>query len=71
MSRALRLPVLGAGYLNVTGPLLASPASGLGEIARVAQVVTLRRDAGWDYRALAVPNESSLDTFCGEVKHHG
>ena len=62
MSGGLRLPVLGAGCLNTTGPLLASPSG----IAMVAQVVALR-----DYRALGVANEFSLETFCGEVKHHG
>jgi hypothetical protein len=71
MSRVLLLPALSAGYLNITGPPSASLPSGLGEIARVAQVVTLRRDTRWDYRALAVANEFSLETFCGEVKHHG
>jgi hypothetical protein len=66
VSRGLGRPVLGAGCLNITGPLLASPPGGFAGIARVAKVVALR-----DYRALGVAGEFSLETFCGEVKHHG
>jgi hypothetical protein len=71
MSRRLRLTVLGAGYLNITRPTAGIAPSGFAEIARVAQVVTLRSGAGRDYRAPAVANELAFETFCCEVKHHG